>query len=258
MSTRAEETPTQLSAASLQVACAKCGLHDVCLPVGLNDAEVERLDALVVKRQPVERGACLFRAGDRFEALYAVRTGFFKTRTTCEDGREHVTGFQMVGELLGLDGVGTDVHTCDAVALEDAQVCVIPFEKLEDLSREFPGLQHQVHKIMGREIVRDQGVMVLLGSMRAQARVASFLLDLARRLEMRGLSSSALVLRMTRQEIGTFLGLKLETVSRCFSKLQADGLLAVRQRRIQILDPAALRALLSVHPLQAADRALHP
>ena len=152
---------------------------------------------MVATRRTVHRGDLLFRSGDAFESLYAVRTGFFKTRVTSEDGRDQVTGFQMAGELLGLDGIGSDRHTCDAVALEDSQVCVIPYGQLESLSREFTDLQRQFHKIMSREIVRDHGVMLLLGSMRAEERLAAFLLNLAQRLQARGFSPSSLVLRMT-------------------------------------------------------------
>jgi len=206
---------------------------------------MQRLDGLVTQRRSVKRGDLLYESGQHFEALYAVRTGFFKTCTSSEDGREHVTGFQMAGELLGLDGISTDRHTCAAVALEDSQVCVIPYQELETLSRDFTELQRQFHRIMGREIVRDHGVMMLLGSMRAEERLAAFLLNLAQRLKARGFSSTALVLRMTREEIGTYLGLKLETVSRCFSKFHEDGVLKVQQRQVQILDEAALRALVS-------------
>jgi CRP/FNR family transcriptional regulator len=174
-----------------------------------------------------------------------VRTGFFKTCVSSEDGRDQVTGFQMAGELLGLDGIGTDKHTCDAVALEDSQVCVIPYHQLEDLSREFSDLQRQFHKIMSREIVRDHGVMLLLGSMRAEERLAAFLLNLTQRLRTRGFSASSLVLRMTREEIGSYLGLKLETVSRTFSKFQDDGILEVKQRQIRVLDQNALQALVN-------------
>jgi CRP/FNR family transcriptional regulator len=200
---------------------------------------------MVATKRPVSRGDTLFRAGDAFQSLYAVRTGFFKTCVSSEDGRDQVTGFQMAGELLGLDGIGTEKHTCDAVALEDSQVCVIPYFQLEDLSREFTDLQRQFHKIMSREIVRDHGVMLLLGSMRAEERLAAFLLNLTQRLRTRGFSATSLVLRMTREEIGSYLGLKLETVSRTFSKFQDDGILEVKQRQIRVLDPTALQALVN-------------
>jgi CRP/FNR family transcriptional regulator len=229
----------------LKVACSGCNLRELCLPVGLSSEQVERLDHLVGLRRTVPRGDALFRAGEPFNSLFAVRTGFFKTCVSSEDGRDQVTGFQMAGELLGLDGIGTERHTCDAVALEDSQVCVIPFARLEDLSREFSDLQRQLHRVMSREIVRDHGVMLLLGSMRAEERLAAFLLNLTQRLKSRGFSSSELILRMTREEIGSFLGLKLETVSRAFSKLQDDGALEVKQRQIRVLDPAALQALVN-------------
>jgi CRP/FNR family transcriptional regulator len=230
---------------ALKVACSSCNLRELCLPLGLSAHDLGRLDTLVATRRAVRRGHTLFRSGDAFEAIYAVRSGFFKTRISSQDGRDQVTGFQMAGELLGLDGISTEHHSCDAVALEDSQVCVIPFAQLEDLSREFPDLQRQFHKLMSREIVRDHGVMLLLGSMRAEERLAAFLLNLTQRLQARGFSPSALVLRMTRLEIGTYLGLKLETVSRCFSKFQEDGVLEVRQRQIRVLDAAALQKLVN-------------
>ena len=230
---------------TFKVACSSCNLRELCLPVGLSRDNLDRLDTLVGSRRAVARGETLFRAGEAIFSLYAVRTGFFKTCVSSEDGRDQVTGFQMAGELLGLDGISTDSHTCDAVALEDSQVCVIPYAQLENLSREFSELQHQFHKIMSREIVRDHGVMLLLGSMRAEERLAAFLLNLTQRLQARGFSASSLILRMTREEIGSYLGLKLETVSRTFSKFQDEGMLDVKQRQIRILDQDKLQSLVS-------------
>jgi CRP/FNR family transcriptional regulator, anaerobic regulatory protein len=237
--------PRPMKYDTFKVACSSCNLRELCLPVGMSEPQLGQLDELVGARKAVKRGEALFHAGEPFKAVYAVRTGFFKTCVSSEDGRDQVTGFQMAGELLGLDGISTDHHACDAVALEDSQVCVIPYSQLEELSREFSDLQHQFHKIMSREIVRDHGVMLLLGSMRAEERLAAFLLNLTQRLHARGFSSSALVLRMTREEIGSYLGLKLETVSRTFSKFQDDGLLEVKQRDIRILDADGLRALVN-------------
>jgi CRP/FNR family transcriptional regulator len=228
-----------------KVACSNCNLRELCLPVGMSTDQMLKLDSLVSTRRTVARGDTLFRSGEAFQSLYAVRTGFFKTCVASEDGRDQVTGFQMAGELLGLDGIGTERHTCDAVALEDSQVCVIPFHQLEDLSREVSDLQRQFHRIMSREIVRDHGVMLLLGSMRAEERLAAFLLNLTQRLQSRGFSASALILRMTREEIGSYLGLKLETVSRTFSKFQDEGFLEVKQRQIRILDQAGLQRLVN-------------
>ena len=233
---------------AMKVACSNCNLRELCLPVGLSEGDLQRIDDLVATRRTLKRGEALFRAGDRFESLFAVRTGFFKTRVSAEDGRDQVTGFQMAGELLGLDGISADRHSCDAVALEDSQVCQIPYARLEEISHEVPELQRQFHKVMSREIVRDHGVMLVLGSMRAEARLAAFLLNLTQRLQARGFSGTSLVLRMTREEIGSYLGLKLETVSRAFSRFQDDGLLEVKQRDIRVLDEAGLRGLLNETP----------
>ncbi len=230
---------------SIKVACSSCNLRELCMPVGLNPDEMSRLDSVISTRKRVKRGAALFNHGDRFSSLYAVRSGFFKTRVTSADGRDQVTGFQMTGEILGMDGIVNDYHSCDAVALEDAEVCVMPFDRIESLSREFSALQHHVHKIMSREIVRDHGVMLLLGSMRAEERLAAFLLNLVQRLPSRGVSQSELVLRMTREEIGSYLGMKLETVSRTFSKFVEEGIIEVKQRYVQIKDTEALRRLVN-------------
>ena len=240
----APHAATPLPPASLKVACSSCNLRELCLPVGFSQPELHRLDSLVAVRRSVRHGETLFRRGDPFVAVYAVRSGFFKTRMSSEDGREQVSGFQMAGELLGLDGISTDQHSCDAVALEDSQVCVIPFEQLEQLSREFSDLQRQFHKIMSREIVRDQGVMLLLGTMRAEERLAAFLLNLSQRFVARHFSPSEFHLRMTREEIGSYLGLSLETVSRLFSRFQEDGLIAVQQKHIVIHDIAGLKAVM--------------
>ncbi len=225
--------------------CSHCNLSDMCLAFGMTRDEFEHLDTrMVLVRRKVAHGETLFRAGERFDSVFAIWTGFFKTVISSTQGRDQVTGFQMAGELIGLDGIDTGRHGVDAVALEDSQVCVIPFAELETLGREMPSLQRQLHRVMSREIVKDSRVMLLLGSMHAEERVAAFLLDLTQRLQSRGFSASAVLLRMSREEIGSYLGLKLETVSRTFSKFQANGLLFVRQRQIQITDPLGLQQLL--------------
>lgn len=230
---------------AIKVACSNCNLRELCMPMGLSDCDLGKLDELVTLRRRIKRGSALFSNGDKFSALYAIRVGFFKTCVTTEGGRDQVTGFQMAGEIMGLDGIVGDRHTCDAVALEDAEVCVMPYERIEDLSRDVPALQTHVHRIMSREIVRDHGVMLLLGSMRAEERLAAFLLNLVQRLQARGFSSSELVLRMTREEIGSYLGLKLETVSRTFSKFAEEGIVEVKQRHVRILSSDALRAIVN-------------
>ncbi|MDQ5943171.1 MAG: family transcriptional regulator, anaerobic regulatory protein [Pseudomonadota bacterium] len=203
---------------------------------------------MVSARRRLKRGEHLYRAGEEFNSIYAIRSGFFKTDVLLEDGREQVTGFQMTGELLGLDGISTEQHSCNAVALEDSEVCTIPFSNLEGLSREIKTLQHHFHKVMSREIVRDHGVMMLLGTMRAEERLAAFLLNLSQRFTARGYSPAEFYLRMTREEIGSYLGLKLETVSRAFSRFQEEGLIAVQQKHIRILNITGLKQLMSHHP----------
>lgn len=236
-----------ITVADIKSACAQCNLLELCLPFGMTETEINRLDDLVGARRKVKRNQHLYRSGEGFEAIYAIRTGSFKTDVLLEDGREQVTGFQMTGEILGLDGISTEQHSCNAVALEDSEVCVIAYDKLEELSRKIEGLQHQFHKVMSKEIVRDHGVMMLLGSMRAEERLAAFLLNLSQRFTARGFSPAEFHLRMTRDEIGSYLGLKLETVSRAFSKFQEGGLIAVQQKHIRIVDLDGLRKLVH-HP----------
>lgn len=215
------------------------------MPMGLSDDELDRIDDLVTTRRKIKRGDVLFHNGEKFTNLFAIRTGFFKTCITSEDGRAQVTGFQMAGEIVGLDGIVNDVHTCDAVALEDAEVCVLPFDRIEEISREVNSLQRHVHKIMSREIVREHGVILFLGSMRAEERLAAFLLNLVQRLHARGFSQTELLLRMSREEIGSYLGMKIETVSRTFSKFVEDGIIEVKQRNIRILKTDALKDIVN-------------
>jgi CRP/FNR family transcriptional regulator len=238
-------TPIHPIAPGLRAACSQCSLHELCLPVGLDTADMEEVDRLVSTRRKVHRGASLFHAADPFSALYAVRYGFFKSFITTTDGRDQVTGFYMAGEILGMDGIGAERHTCTLMALEDSEVCVMPFGRVEEMSRVVEPLQRHFHKIMSREIVRDQGVMLLLGSMRAEERLAAFLLNLSQRFLRRGFSATEFVLRMTREEIGSYLGMKLETVSRLFSRFHDEDLIDVRQKHVRIRDPEGLRALIA-------------
>ncbi len=238
------KSPIPVTLVSIKAACSQCSLRELCLSEGLSHGELAKLDNLVGTRRKLRRQQHLYRAGDPFEAIYAVRTGFFKTDVLMEDGRDQVTGFQMTGEILGMDGISGETHTCNAVALEDSEVCIIPFGQLEHLSREIQALQHNFHKVMSRELVRDQGLMMLLGTMRAEERLAAFLLNMSQRFTSRGYSAAEFHLRMTREEIGSYLGLKLETVSRAFSRFQEEGLIAVQQKHIRILNVDGLKRLL--------------
>jgi len=242
---RTQPLNQEVSLTVIKTACSNCNLRELCLPFGLSIEELARLDDLVSTRRRIKRGDHLYRAGETFDAIYAIRSGFFKTDVLLEDGRDQVTGFQMAGELLGLDGISTEHHTCNAIALEDSEICAIPFSRLEVLSREIHTLQHHFHKVMSREIVRDHGVMMLLGTMRAEERLAAFLLNLSQRFTARGFSHAEFYLRMTREEIGSYLGLKLETVSRAFSKFQEEGYIAVQQKHIRILNVNGLKALMN-------------
>ncbi|SAL02367.1 Crp/FNR family transcriptional regulator [Caballeronia calidae] len=220
--------------------CSTCSMQRVCMPSGLSTVDYERLDALICTTRTVRRGEALYRCGDTFRSLYAVRSGCFKTVIMHREGNEQVTGFHLAGDALGFDGVSADHHTCDAIALEDSVVCIIPFDLLELLCREVKTIQHHVHRLMSSEIVRESNLMMLLGTMTAEQRVAAFLLNLSTRMKARGYSRAEFVLRMTREEIGSFLGLKIETVSRMFSKLQKAGVIDARGKDVRILDQARL------------------
>ena len=226
-------------AARNRVRCSACNLRDICLPSGLDEDHMAAFSDTVYTRKRVKRGDTLYRTGAGFEAVYAIRTGFFKSSVVLEDGRDQVTAFHMAGEVIGMDGIGTDHHTSDVIALEDSEVCIIPYARLEEA-----GMQRQLHKAMSRELVRDQGVMLLLGTMRAEERLAAFLLNLSQRFVARGFSPSEFHLRMTREEIGSYLGLSLETVSRLFSRFQEEGLIAVQQKHIVIHDIPGLKAVM--------------
>jgi CRP/FNR family transcriptional regulator len=227
-----------------EMTCSSCNLREMCLPMDLDNEALRRVEQVVYARRRVKRGDALFNAGDPFNAVYAVRSGFLKTTVINDDGREQVTGFHMPGELLGLDGIGTSRYNGNAVALEDAELCVLPFSLLEEIGRDIPTMQRHLHGVLSREIVRDHGVMMLLGSMRAEERLAAFLLNLSKRFTHRGYSPSDFHLRMTREEIGSYLGLKLETVSRLFSRFQDDGLIEVQQKHVRIVDIEGLQAVM--------------
>ncbi|HKQ31532.1 MAG TPA: fumarate/nitrate reduction transcriptional regulator Fnr [Burkholderiales bacterium] len=224
--------------------CSTCSLRELCLPRGIKSADAKSVDELVFMRRHIRRGESLYRTGAPFKYLYAVRSGFLKSYIIADDGREQVTGFQMAGEMVGLDGIESDAHNLNVEAIEDTMVCVIPFARLEQLASRVPELQRQFYRMMSHEIVRDQGVMMLLGTMQANERVAAFLLNLSQRFAARGYAAAEFLLRMTREEIGSYLGLKLETVSRVFSKLQKARLIEIRNKHVRIRNPSGLKAVL--------------
>jgi CRP/FNR family transcriptional regulator len=238
-----------LEAAGIRASCSTCRQRDLCLPRGTDAADSKPFDELVYTRRRVQTGEHLLRAGDPFRALYAFRLGFFKSYVTTSDGRTQITGFPMAGDLAGMDGMGSERHAQSVVALETGEVCVLPYLSLRELACRFPALQHQINRVMGSEIVRGQRMMTLLATMPAEAKVADFLLSLSRRLAARGYSASEFHLRMSRLDIASYLGLKLETVSRTISKLNRIGAIRANMRHVAILD----RGLLSAMTLDEAN-----
>jgi CRP/FNR family transcriptional regulator len=228
------------AATPLATLCSTCHLRDLCLPCGLTGTETESLDRLMFARRKVAAGQTLYRPGDRFGFIYAVRSGTFKSSLTLAGGGEQVSGFHMAGELMGLDGLAHGVHASSATALEDAEVCAIQYSHLGELAAQGGNMQLVLARLMSREIVREHSLMVLLGSMNAEERLAAFLLNLSQRLKARGYSPNEFHLRMSRAEIGSYLGMKLETVSRTFSAFQQQGLLTVDKKHVRITNVEGL------------------
>lgn len=213
--------------------------------MGLTPEDVDLLDAIVKRDRPLHRGDYLFRQGDPFRFIYVVKTGTVKSFDPGEDGSEQVLGFHLPGELIGLDAIETGHHHCSAKILETTAVCEIPFTRLEELSSTIPSLQHQMFRLMSREIGHDEDMLTLLGKRNAEERLASFLLSLSGRFQRRGFSPSDFYLSMSRHEIGNYLGLAVETISRLFTRFQDEGLLKVERKHIQLLDIKRLRQILT-------------
>jgi len=233
----------QTARAPASSSCSSCCLQGVCLPHGLSSAGVANLDELTMLKRRVARGASLYRAGDKFDAVYAVRSGAFKSTGVSSNGVEKITGFYLPGEVMGLDAINNERHDFGAVALEDSEVCVIPFTKLTELALRIPELHQELFRLLSRDIARDQGLMLLLGSMTAEQRLAAFLLSLSRRYKRLGYAAEHFVLRMTREDIGNYLGLTLETVSRIMSRFQRDGLIVTRQREVTFTNADGLKEI---------------
>jgi len=227
----------------LKVSCRNCALADLCLPHGMDPAEMERLDEIVVRQKPLQPGQHLFRAGDKSHALFAVRSGALKSYYITEEGEEHVLGFTLPGELTGMDGLGGGIYSSTSVVLETASICKLPINRLEGLCRELPGLHRQMMNLAAREITSDQRMLMLLGKRSAEQRLASFLLSLSTRYKRRGLSGSEFNLPMSRQDIGNYLGLAIETVSRLFAQFQEKKTLRVNRRQITITDMGRLKGM---------------
>ena len=233
----------KLDLEELKVSCQSCTLADLCLPHGMNGEELDALDSIVVRLNPYQPGQHLYRPGDKSHALFAVRSGSLKSYCITEDGEEQVLGFTLPGELTGMDGLGGSHYASASVVLETSSICELPFSRLEGLCNELPTLHKQMMKVVGREITADQHMLMLLGKRTAEERLASFLLSLSMRYHTRGLSETEFNLPMSRQDIGNYLGMAIETVSRLFAQFQDRGLLEVHRRQVKILDLDHIKAM---------------
>lgn len=239
--------------------CSTCILGQFCLPVGLSHADLDKVDALVKERVALKKGGSLYRHGDLMTSVYSIRFGTLKTEHGLSDGRSQVVGFHLPGEILGLDAIGDGHHQSDAIALEDSEACIIRFAEFESLARQIPALQNQFHRILSRELTQDQRHLLALGSMRAEERLAGFLLSLSERLAARGYTNHEFDLRMSREEIGSYIGIQIETVSRLLSRFAEAGLIQVKQRHVKLIDMDGLYELAGLSnvknrtPLQACS-----
>lgn len=236
-------TPKAIRLPQIKVACSDCSLRSLCLPFGLDGEELTKLDEIIKRPRPLQRSQRLYHPGDDFRSIYVVRSGSVKTYTTTPSGEQQITGFHLPGELVGLDGVSTDNYSCTAEALETTSVCELPFTRLESLSGQIPGLQRQLHRLMSKEILAEQQLLLQLGKMSAESRVAAFLVSISMRLHTRGFSPTEFNLTMTRTDIGNYLGMAVETVSRQFTHFQEQGVLKASRKHIQLLQLDTLRQL---------------
>ncbi|MCV6611130.1 MAG: fumarate/nitrate reduction transcriptional regulator Fnr [Amphritea sp.] len=231
-----------------QVHCSTCSLSSLCLPVSLNMTEMERLDNIIDKSRPLKKGDHLFHQGESFSSVYAIRAGTIKTYTLTNEGEEQITGFYFPGELVGMSGFDSDEYPVSAKILETTTVCEIPFERLDDLSGQMPELRRQILRTLSKEIRDDQQMMLLLSKKNAEQRVATFLVKLSSRFKARGYSAANFRLSMSRNEIGNYLGLAVETVSRIFTRFQKMELIRVDGKEIELLDLEEIYSLSGESP----------
>lgn len=222
------------------VSCQQCGLKELCLPHTLTDEEVQRVDEMIKRGKPLQRGEYLFRTGDSFSSIYALRAGSIKVSSIDDEGDEQIVGFYLPGEILGMDAIDSRKHISTAKALETSSVCEIPFDSIEELSTNIRNLQVHMYKLLSREIRFDQELQMLLAKKTAEERIGAFLMNLSHRYELRKLSANRFRLPMSRSDIANYLGLAVETVSRIFTRLQTSNVLKVEGKEIEILDRHAL------------------
>jgi len=220
--------------------CQNCSISELCLPFSLNDQELNTLDEIIDRKRPIHKGDKIFHDGQEMHSLYAIRSGTFKTYTVNEEGEEQITGFHLAGDLLGFDAIANNEHPSFAQALETAMVCEIPYNNLDTLSNTMPKLKKQVLRLMSNEIRTDQEMLTLLNRKNAEQRVATFLSSLSARYHARGLSSKEFRLTMTRSDIGNYIGLTVETISRLLNRFHKNQIIHVDGKLIKILDAQKL------------------
>jgi CRP/FNR family transcriptional regulator, anaerobic regulatory protein len=221
--------------------CEHCNLSTVCLPCNLDELEMKKLDSIIKRRKPKQRGDTLYRNGDSFRSVYAVRTGSIKTYVMTVDGAMMITGFYLAGDIFGLDAIHSKVHCNTAVTLETTSICEIPFSQLEHLGHEIPALQHQTFRMMSKEIGHEQKLMLLLNKKTSEQRLATFLLRVAARNRRRGCAALEFNLSMSRGDIANYLGLAPETVSRIITRFSQQKIIIVNRKLVQIRDEALLQ-----------------
>ncbi len=225
--------------------CQNCSFSHLCLPVALDKTEIESLDDIIERKKPLHKGDALIQSGDPFSSLYAVRTGSFKSFVTNADGEEQITGFHFPGDIVGFDALRENRHHSYTQALETAMVCELPYETLDEVAMQFPKLRHQIMSFMSAEIKQDHDMMMLLNKRTAEERLMYFIANLSERFEARGFSNKEFHLTMTRNEIGNYLGLTIETISRLLSRFQKEGIIRVEGKLITITDFDLMRDKLS-------------
>jgi CRP/FNR family transcriptional regulator len=243
----------RLDVRQLQTSCANCGLSQLCLPASIGGDDLPRLEQVVQVKKSLEREQTLYADGQPFRALYVVRSGAFKTFTVDGEGETQVLGFHLPGEIMGLDAIAAGRHRCSAEALVKASACEVPYEKLEEVARELPGLQRQLLRVISREVQHDQRHLVMIGRRLALERVAIFLHSMSERMQRVRRDPHEIELPMSRRDLANYLGLVIETVSRLFSRLAELGVIEVEHRTIRILDPAKLRELAGEVPDAGRD-----
>ncbi len=226
-----------------QVSCNNCGLDRICLPRGLSQQEIENISRVVKAKKTLQRGEFIYHEGDGFKGVLAIKSGSAKLVANDLHGNEHILNILLPGELLGFDGFSSDLHQCSAIALETTSFCILPAANMDELFRNVPSLTRELFRHTGEKVILDKTQLVL-SKRPAEERLAYFLMSLAERLRRRGFSSSAFTLSLTRQEIGNHLGLALETVSRLLKKFQQDELITVKNKFIEIKNPAGLKDIL--------------